>query len=190
VNLALTKEQKTERVAQYVEQLKESRGIILVDYRGLSVEETEALRRQMRPIASQFQIVKNRLLVLALAQQGMSLPEEWLSGPTAVSFCRDEVPPVAKALVEAREETDKLALKGGWMSGSLLSPDQVQSIAELPSREVLLAQVLGAIQGPGRQVAGVVASGVRQVLNVLQAYVEKLEEEGAGVATEAAPEPA
>jgi ribosomal protein L10 len=66
----------------------------------------------------------------------------------------------------------------------------VQSIADLPPREVLLAQVLGAIHGPGRQVAGAVASGVRQVLNVLQAYTDKLEEGSAGAEMEAAPEPA
>ncbi len=188
--MALSREEKVERVAQYTEQLEESQGIILVDYRGLTVDEMEKIRNDMRPMASQFQVVKNRLLNLALKERNMSLPDDWLSGPTAVSFCRDEVPPVAKALVEAGKETESLALKGGWMNESLLSADQVKSIAELPSREVLLAQALGAINGPGRQVAGVIASGVRQVLNVLQAYADKLEEEGAGGAVEAAAEPA
>jgi large subunit ribosomal protein L10 len=190
VSLALSREEKTERVAQYVKQLEKSQGIILVDYRGLSVAEMEMIRRRMRPITSQFQVVKNRLLVRALEEQSMSLPEEWLMGPTAVSFCMDEVRPVAKALMEAGEETEKLSLKGGWMNQAVLSAQQVKRIAELPPREVLLAQVLGAIHGPGRQVAGVVATGVRQVLNVLQAYVDKLEEGGAGAETEAAPEPA
>jgi large subunit ribosomal protein L10 len=92
--------------------------------------------------------------------------------------------------VEAGEETEKLSLKGGWMNQSTLSAEQVKRIAELPSREVLLAQVLGVIHGPGRQVAGAVAGGVRQILNVLQAYVDKLEEAGAGAEMEAAGEPA
>lgn len=188
--MALTREQKVERVAEYAEQLEKSRGIILVDYRGLSVAEMEKIRRSMRPVASEFQVVKNRLLNLALKEHDMSLPDEWLTGPTAVSFCREEIPPVAKALVEAGEETEKLSLKGGWMNESTLSAAQVKRIAELPSREVLLAQVLGGIQGPGRQVAGTIAGGVRQVLNVLQAYVDKLEEAGAGAAAEAAGEPA
>jgi large subunit ribosomal protein L10 len=188
--LALSRDEKLERVAQYVEQLKESRGIILTDYRGLSVAEMETIRGRMRPIASQFQVVKNRLLLQALEKQGISLPEPWLVGPTAVSFCKEEVPPVAKALVEAGEQTEKLDLKGGWMGGSLLSAAQVKSIADLPPREVLLAQVLGVIHGPGRQVAGVIASGVRQVLNVLQAYADKLQEDGAGAEMEAAAEPA
>ena len=111
--MALTREQKVKRVEEYTEQLAESQGIILVDYRGLSVGEMEKIRRSVRPIAGEFKVVKNRLLNLALEERGMSLPEEWLTGPTAVSFCREEIPPVAKALVEAGEETDSLALKGG-----------------------------------------------------------------------------
>ncbi|MGD2145963.1 MAG: 50S ribosomal protein L10 [Anaerolineae bacterium] len=188
--MALSREEKLQRVAQYVQQLDESQGIILVDYRGLSVVELEEIRKQMRPISSQFQIVKNRLLVRALEERGMSLPEKWLVGPTAVSFCREEIPPVAKALMEAGEETEKLVLKGGWMNQAVLSADQLKRIAELPPREVLLAQVLGAIHGPGRQVAGVVASGIRQVLNVVKAHVDKLEEGGPGADLKAAADPA
>lgn len=188
--MALTREQKVERVAQYAEQLAKSRGLILVDYRGLTVGESEELRGSLRSLAGEFQVVKNRLLLLALQEHGMSVPDEWLTGPTAVSFCREEIPAVAKALVEAGEETDHLNLKGAWMNESVLSAAQVKRIAELPSREVLLGQVLGTIHGPGRQVAGAIASGVRQVLNVLQAYVDKMEEGGTGAEMEAAAEPA
>ena len=188
--MALSREQKVERVKEYAELLEESRGIILVDYRGLTVSEMEQIRSKMRPIARQFQVVKNRLLELALQEKNMSLPDDWLIGPTAVSFCSDEVPPVAKALMQMREETGFLDLKGGWMNESLLSADQVKRIADLPSREALLAQALGAINGPSRQVASVIASGVRQVLNVMQAYVDKLEEEGGSTGLETAAEPA
>lgn len=188
--MALSREEKEKRVAHYKEQLEGSQGIILVDYRGLTVGEMEEVRNKLRPMASQFQVVKNRLLNLALQEQNMSLPDDWLIGPTAVSFCTGEVPPVAKALVEVGEETEVLALKGGWMNQNVLSAEQVESIAKLPSREVLLAQALGAINGPSRQVAGVIASGIRQVLNVVKAYADKLEEEGAGAPVEAAAEPA
>lgn len=188
--MALSREEKKKRVAQYTELLEGSRGIILVDYRGLTVSEMEKVRAKMRPLASQFQVVKNRLLDLALEEQNISLPDEWLTGPTAVSFCTDEVPAAAKALLEVREDTGLLSLKGGWMNEATLSAEQVRSIAELPSREVLLAQALGAINGPSRQVVGVIAGGIRQVLNVLQAYVDKLEQEGNGGELEAAAEPA
>jgi large subunit ribosomal protein L10 len=186
--LAISKEKKAELVAGYVEQLKESQGIILADYRGLTVNDMSEIRSQIRPIGAKFQVVKNRLLALALKEADFSLPDEWLSGPTVISFCHDEVPPVAKVLVDAAKDLDALQIKGGILSGSILGAAEVNAIADLPPREVLLAQVLGGINAPASQVVGVVASGIRQVLNVLQAYVDKLEEAGGGM--EPAPEPA
>ncbi len=186
--MALTRDEKVERVAHYVEQMKDSRGIILTNYQGLDVKQMQEIRNEMRPQDGDFEVIKNRLLALALQEVKVSLPDEWLNGPTAIGFCYGDVPPVAKVLNEARKETEILDLKGGWMDGAALSADQVKTIASLPSREVLLAQVLGAINGPARQTAGVVASGVRQVLNVLQAYVDKMEEGGG--AAEPAPEAA
>jgi large subunit ribosomal protein L10 len=190
--LAISKERKTELVTQYIEQLKQSQGIILADYRGLSVHDISDLRRGMRPIGGKFQVVKNRLLMLALKEVGMSVPEEWLIGPTAIGFCHEEVPPVAKALTNAAKEMDTLHIKGGLVGTSVLSEEQVRVIADLPPREVLLAQVLGTINAPASRAASVVASGIRQVLNVLQAYVDKLEEAGGapGTAMEQAAEPA
>jgi len=186
--LASSKQKKVELVAEYVEQLEQSKGLILADYRGLSVNDVSEIRKAMRPIDSRFQVVKNRLLALALKEVDLSLPDEWLTGPTAVSFCYDEVPPVAKVLTDAAKDFETLQIKGGMLGASVLAADQVRAIADLPSREVLLAQVLGAINAPATQVAGVVASGVRQVLNVLQAYVDKLQESSGGL--EQAVEPA
>lgn len=173
--MALTREEKVERVAEYVESLKQSQGIIVVDYQGMNVGEMEELRGAMRPAKGQLQVIKNRLLALALEKVDISLPDNWLNGPTAIGFCRDEVPPVAKALVEAREETGKPSLKGGWLN-AVLSDEQVESIAKLPSREVLFAQLLGNFNAPSRRIAGAVAGGLRQIVNVLQAHVDKLEE--------------
>ena len=190
--MAISKQRKAELIEQYVEQLKQSQGVILADYRGLSVNDISGVRNKMRPIGGRFQVVKNRLLALALKEIDISLPEEWLTGPTAASFCHDEVPPVAKALTDAQKDMEALRIKGGLMGTSLIGAEQVHAIAELPSREVLLAQVLGTINAPASQMAGVVSSGIRQVLNVLQAYVDKLQESGGGpgAAVEQAAEPA
>ena len=162
--------------------------IILADYRGLTVNDMSAIRNRVRPVGAKFQVVKNRLLALALKEADLSLPDEWLGGPTVVGFCHDEVPPVAKVLVDMAKDFEVLQIKGGLLSGSALEAAEVKAIAGLPSREVLLAQVLGGINAPASQVVGVIASGIRQVLNVLQAYVDKLEEAGGGM--EPAAEPA
>jgi large subunit ribosomal protein L10 len=181
--LAISKQKKAKLVAQYVEQLKQSRGIILTDYRGLGVGDMGDIRHAMRPVGGKFQVVKNRLLALALKEVGMSLPEEWLIGPTAVGFCYDEVPSVVKALTDVAKELEMLRIKGGLVGTSVITGEQVHAIADLPSRETLLAQVLGTINAPASRVTGVVASGLRQVLSVLQAYVDKLQESGGAPGT-------
>ena len=190
--MAISKERKKELVAQYVQNLKESQGVILADYRGLSVSQMDEVRAALRPIGGTTRVVKNRLLALAFEEAGLSVPQEWLNGPTAVGFCYDEVPPVAKALTDVAKEHAVLRIKGGLLGTSVISAEQVQTIANLPAREVLLAQVLGTINAPAGQLAGLVANAVRQVLNVVQAYVDKLEESGStpGAVAQQAAEPA
>ncbi|MCX7680926.1 MAG: 50S ribosomal protein L10 [Anaerolineae bacterium] len=184
--MAISRERKRELLGEYIEQLRKSQGVILADYRGLTVSQMETLRRTLRPLGGSLQVSKNRLFKLALQQMGRPVPEEWLIGPTAVSFCYGEVPPVAKALIDIRKEMEGLQIKGGLVGSMPVTAKQVEEIATLPSKEVLLAQVLGTINAPASQVVGVIAGGIRQVLNVLQAYVDKLQ----GAQTAQAAEPA
>lgn len=173
--MAITREQKAERIEQYLQNLQGSQGLILTDYRGLRVSEVEELRRSLRGAQATYQVVKNTLLRQALQQQGLSVPAEWLEGPVAVAFCHGEVPAAAKIVQDFAKGKEKFAVKGGLLGATPITAEQVMSLANLPPREVLLAKVLGTINAPASQVAGVVTSGIRQVLNVLQAYVEKLE---------------
>jgi large subunit ribosomal protein L10 len=188
--LAVSKERKVELVAQYVGQLKQSKGVILADYRGLTVSDISGLRNGLRSAGCTFWVVKNRLLKLALKEAGISLPDEWLVGPTIVGFCHDEVPRAAKMLTEAMRELEALRIKGGLVDASVVGAEQMRAIADLPPREVILAQALGTINAPASRMAGVIVGGVRQVLNVLQAYVEKVEKSGAAPGAEQAAVPA
>lgn len=189
--MAVSRQRKAELVAQYVERLKQSQGIILTDYRGLSVDDMSGIRVAMRPIGGQFWVVKNRLLALALKEVGMSVPEEWLIGPTAIGFFDDAAPPVAKALTDAAKDLEPMRVKGGLIGGSVISAEQVRAIADLPPRDVLLAQVLGSFNAPASSLSGVIASGIRQALNLLHAYVGKLQEvdSAPGTAMEPAAQP-
>ncbi len=173
--MAITRAKKEERVEQYLERLQKSQGLILTDYRGLRVSEVEELRRSLRGAGATYQVVKNRLLLLALQQMGLMMPQEWLEGPVAVAFCHGEVPAAAKVVQDFAKGREKFAVKGGLLGNAPITAAQVNALANLPPREVILAQVLGAVNAPASQVVGVVASGIRQVLNVLQAYVDKLE---------------
>lgn len=190
--MAITRERKERLVAEYTEQLRDSEGIILTEYRGLTMANLSAIRQTLRPLGATAHVVKNRLLALALQEAGMAVPPEWLTDPTAVSFCAEEIPAVARALRDAAKEYNALQIKGGVVGASVLSADQVSAIADLPSRDVLMAQVLGTINAPASQIASVIASGIRQIMNVVQAYVDKLEEAGGASAggLEPAPEPA
>lgn len=173
--MAITRAKKTERVEQYLEHMQKSQGLILTDYRGLRVAEMEELRRSLRGAQATYQVVKNRLLLLALQQMGLTMPQEWLEGPVAVAFCHGEMPAVAKVLQDFAKGHEKFAVKGGLLGKTPITAAQVNALASLPPKETVLAQVLGTIHAPASQVVGVVASGIRQVLNVLQAYVDKLE---------------
>ena len=174
--MAISKARKEELVAQYVEQLQASQGIILAEYHGLRVAGMEQLRRSLREGDIAFSVIKNRLFLLALGEVGLEVPREWLQGPTTAAFCHDEMPPAAKLVGDFASDSEAFSIKGGLLGTQVLSAEDVHALGKLPSREVLLAQVLGTINAPASQIAGVVANGVRQVLNVLQAYVDKLEE--------------
>lgn len=172
--MAISRERKEELVGQYVEQLRQSEGVIVTDYRGLTVAQMENFRRSLRKGDVAFRVVKNRLFALALGEVGLTMPAAWMDGPIAVAFCHGEMPASVKVFNEAAKDSEFLAVRGGVMEATVLSAEQVKALASMPSREVLLGQVLGTIQAPASQVVGVVASGIRQVMNVLQAYVDKL----------------
>lgn len=185
--MAISRERKEELLATYKQQIEESNGLILANYSALTVPSLEAARGQALEQDGQIFVIKNTLFRLALQEQGFEPPEDLFSGPLIAAFCHQDVPPLAKMLIDFAKEVDvgALEISGGFMDERFLSVDEVKAIAELPSRDELLAQVLRGIQAPATQVAGVVAGGVRQVLNVVKAYVDKLEE-----GAEASPETA
>ena len=175
--MALSQARKEELVTEYKQQLSESQGMVLAHYTGLTVAQMQNLRRQARENEGLVFVVKNTLLDLALKEQGVEPPEDILTGPTLVAFCHQDVPPLAALFRDFSKETEegRFAVRGALLEGRFLSASEALAIADLPSREVLFAKVLGTINAPATQVAGVVANGVRQVLNVLKAYVDKLE---------------
>lgn len=185
--MAISRERKDTLVAEYQQQYAESAGIIFADYSTLTVVQLQDLRRRAREQNGRVFVVKNTLFDLVLKKEQLTSPEGLMTGPTIVAFCHQDVPPLAKLFRDfAKEmEEDRFIIKGGLLDGDFLTPDQAKAIADLPSRTQLLAQVLRTINAPATQTVGVVASGIRQVLNVIKAYADKLEEAG-GKTAEAA----
>ncbi len=175
--MAISREKKEELVSWYADLISRSSAVILTDYRGLTMVDISQLRNKLREIQSEYHVTKNRLVKLALEEAGLPVPEDLLKGPTATSFCFEEAPAVAKLLVEFSKESKVLVIKGGLLGHRIIRPDEVTALAELPPREVLLAQVLGAIQAPAGGIARAIAGGIRSILYVLKARVEQLEKQ-------------
>jgi large subunit ribosomal protein L10 len=168
--LAISRKRKEQLVAQYAELLDQSKAVFLVDYSGVSVAQMEDLRGEVREANGNFQVTKNTLLRLAFKERGRPIPEEMLEGQTAAGFALEELPAMAKALVNFADEIETFRLKGGMMNGEYLSTEEIESLAKLPSLDELRAQLIGLIGAPARNVASTVASGVRQLVNVVDAY--------------------
>jgi len=171
--LAITKEKKQELLAGYVDRMSNSQAIILTEYRGLTVASITELRRRMRELGCSFQVVKNTLFELALREAGMPIPTELLKGPVAAGYAGQEIPSTVKALLEFARETDILKVTGAIVGNRILDADGIQALATLPPREVLLAQLLGAVQGPMGNLIGTINAPLRELVQVLKARAEQ-----------------
>lgn len=170
--MAISKEKKQELVAQYQELASNSQGMILTSFSGLSVKETESLRKEVREAGGTFHVVKNTLAKLAFEQAGLELPEGALEGTTAIGFAQEGVAELAKVIVDVVRETELLKVKGGLIDGLVYDARQILRIASLPSLEVVQAQLLGLLQAPATRVAGALNGSVRQIVSVVSAYAK------------------
>jgi large subunit ribosomal protein L10 len=175
VDLAISKEKKQELVKSYVEEFSRSQAAILTDYRGLSVAELNRLRNKMREAGSGYHVVKNRLVKLALREAGLPVPEELLQGPTAIGYCYEDVIAPAKVLTEYTKESKMLAIKGGILGDRVIDVEAISSLADLPPRDVLLAQLLSGVQSPMAGLVNVLSGTLRGLVTVLKARADQLE---------------
>jgi len=144
----MNREQKAAAVEEIAAQISESAAVIAVDYRGLTVAQAAELRARLRDADARLRVVKNSLTERAAERAGAEGLKAVLEGPTALAFVRGDVALAAKALADAGRTLGTLAFKGGLLDGALLSADNVQAIARLPAREVLNAQLVGAVAAP------------------------------------------
>jgi large subunit ribosomal protein L10 len=174
--LAITREKKETLVTGYVEKLRRSQAVIVTEYRGLTTKQLEALRRELRGCESELVISKNTLMARALREVGLPAPESLLSGPAAVAFCFSEVAAPTKALTKFAKDSKVLVLRGGIMGQSVFDEAGVQALTELPGKDQLRAQVVGALQAPIAGLVNVLAGPVRGFMTVLNARVQQLEQ--------------
>jgi len=176
--LAISKEKKEKIVADLVEKFSRSQALIMTDYRGLKVEEMRTLRNRLREESCGYHVVKNSLVKLAMEKVGLSFEEALFAGPTAIGFCYEDVVAPAKALVNYAQETKTLSIRGGLMGSRVISEGEMISLAQLPSRDELLAQMIAQLQAPLVGLVNVLSDSLRALIYLLQVRAEQMEPQG------------
>ena len=179
-------EAKKAQVAELVEALKGATTGVLVDYRGLTVEEDTKLRNNLRAAGVQYFVVKNTLLRLATKETGLEELDSILHGPTALAISEDAVAP-AKVLADYAKENEKLELKSGFMDGKVLSMDELKQLAKTPSKETLIAKIMGSLNSPISGLARLLSTIAEGGVEIPDLIAKKAGEAAEAPAEEAAP---
>jgi ribosomal protein L7/L12 len=178
---AEVREQKEQTVSALADKLSRSQIVIVTDYRGLTVSEMSALRGRLRQAGAEYQVAKNTLTRFAAKQAGLTGLVDDLVGPSAIAFGFDDPASLAKSLQEylRAARTSPLVIKGGVLGDRRVTADEIGRIAELPSRDVVLGQALGSVVAPLTSFLMVVTAPLQNVIGVIEARRQQLEESGA-----------
>ena len=159
---------KEAKVAEIREKLEKAQAIVLADYQGLTVEEDTALRKTLREAGVEYKVYKNNLVTLAAKELGIEGLDSYLEGPVSIAFGYEDATAPARVLHTFAKDHKKLELKAGMVEGTLYNKEEVEKLATIPSKEVLIAKLLGSFKAP--------LSNVAYLLNAIQ---EKKESESA-----------
>jgi large subunit ribosomal protein L10 len=188
----MLKREKEQVVEQLTERIQAADTLIVADYRGLTNAQMEGLRDELLQHGARFAVVKNTLTRRAAEAAGNEALLALLEGPTAIAFLESDADPVgtAKALSKVARDSRVLVIRGGILAGKSVSPDEVESLASLPPTDVLRGQVLGAIVAPIQAFAGLVAAPLTNLVGLIDARIDQLEEQGEAEPEAPAEEPA
>jgi large subunit ribosomal protein L10 len=171
--MAVTRKEKEASLASLTEDLKNAKGVVFTEYRGMTVKQIDRVRKNLRKENVKYQVVKVTLLKKALAALGISTDNLKYSGPVALAVSNEEETAPARILKSLTRENPLLILDGGIFNNELVGPDVVIRLASLPTKEQLLGQLLSVLNGPARGLVTVLSGNTRNLLNVLNAIKEK-----------------
>lgn len=166
---------KVQAVADIRERLEGAEAVFLTEYRGLSVGAIQELRNSLRDSGAEYKVVKMTLAKLAAGDAGIEGIDEYLEGPTALAFAQSDPVATAKALKEFSKTNEVFVLKAGYLSGNILTPEELSKLAEIEPRDVLLAKIAGAAKAPLYNFAGMLASFNRNAASMFSQLLDKKE---------------
>lgn len=167
---------KVEKVAEIKDRFEANQAVMVTEYRGLTVEDMANLRKALRPNGVELKVTKNTLLRIALRETEYEPLLELIEGPIALAYIEEDVVKASQALTAFVRKNPKLKIKGGLVEGRVVQGPDVRTIATLPPREVLLAQMVGTLKAPLNNLVGVLSGPSRGLVQVLNAIREKKEE--------------
>ena len=162
-------QEKVESVEALKERLGTAKSAVLTEYRGLSVQQLSDLRKQLKGAAAEYKVVKNRLARLAVKGSALDALSTHLKGPTGLVFTKQDPVAVAKALQAFVRTNPQLQIKLGLVEGKVVQPAELKALADLPSKEQLRSQIVGALQGPMAQLVSLLQAPLREIVYVLEA---------------------
>ncbi|ADB46668.1 50S ribosomal protein L10 [Acidaminococcus fermentans] len=171
--------EKAGKVAELKDLLSSSKGAVLVDYCGLTVAEDTELRSKMREAGVKYMVAKNTFIRIAAKEAGIEGLDAYLEHNTAVAFSAEDPVAPAKILNDFSKDHKALEIKAGILDGKVIALDEVKALAELPSREELLAKLVGSMQAPISGLVNVLQGTIRNFVYTLEAVRQKKEQESA-----------
>ncbi|HMO56936.1 MAG TPA: 50S ribosomal protein L10 [Roseiflexaceae bacterium] len=166
---------KIDQVGDLTEKLNRTQMTLVTDYRGLTVAEISDLRKKLRDAGAELIVAKNTLTLIAAKESGHEAIEPLLAGPTALAFAYDDIAQVAKAVNDFNRGPKKLVVRGGLIGKTLLEGDVVDQVSKLPTRQQVLAEVVGGISAPVSGVVGVLNAAISNIVYTLQARIDQLQ---------------
>ena len=166
-------EAKKQIVEEIKDKLSKAKTVVFSNYNALTVAEDTEMRREFKKNGAEYKVYKNKLLLLALGELGIKGADEFLHGTTAVAFSYDDEVSGAKILCQTAEKTKKLEVKFGLLDGKLVDAKEIEELAKLPSKEVLVAKLLGTLNAPISALARVLIAPVTGLARALNAVAEK-----------------
>lgn len=165
--------QKKEVVSQLSKTIANAKGIVFAEYRGLTVEQDTELRSAMRKAGIEYKVVKNTLTRFAARENGLENLDNNFNGPTSMAVSNTDPVAPAKIMMEYSKKFDKLVIKAGVVEGKAIGSNEVKELADLPSREALVARVLGGFNAPLSGLVNVLNGNIRGLVVALNAIAEK-----------------
>ena len=169
----MKRQQKEEQVVEIQGLLANMQTAVIAEYKGLTVSQLNALRRELREVAGEYRVAKNTLVALALEGTPYLSLKDLLKGQNGLVVGRGEAVDLAKVVTRYASQNEKFVIKGGVTEGQFLDPSQMEALAKLPSRDALRAQLLGLLSQPATQLVGVLAAPASQLVRVLDARREQ-----------------